>query len=194
MCLPQDRSFSRAGLAEGHGWACHDVWQEGLSFVCVCGGALTCTLWCCTSSPRGSRTCHRPLGNSWLSSACRRSASRSFRPSPLHSPLSQACACGRPTGWLGSGCPPPGCSGSGRDKAQKQRSYLPGLATERWRPAGPSGLRSCRAVGVGTGWRGGRQGPGAVREEGPSTPAASPTASKKPRQHSAAASICGFSK
>lgn len=111
---------------------------------------LTCTLWCCTSSRQGSQTCRRPHGSSWPSSACHRSASRPCHPSPPRSPLSQGCAFGRRRGWLGSGCLPPGCSGSGEgEEAPKGTGYFPvwpGRGAGRHPACLPPPPRHCRGL------------------------------------------------
>lgn len=94
--------------------------QETPSLVLTWHSPLTCRLWCCMSSLQGSQTCHRPHGNSWLSSAYRRSASRSCLPSPPHSPLSPGSDGERQREQDGFGCLPPGYSGSGKREARER--------------------------------------------------------------------------
>lgn len=77
FCLEVSSAIGQRGLSEqGPRW----------SNKCTQSSALTCRPWCCISSRSETQTCHRRLGNSSWSSACRRSASRSLHLSPPRNP------------------------------------------------------------------------------------------------------------
>ena len=81
-------------------------WTERFrSITLISNLSLTCRLWRCTSSPRGSRTCHRWLCCSAGSTRCYRSASICRHPWPRRSPPSQGSASDTMTGWPEFGHP-----------------------------------------------------------------------------------------